>query len=691
MQTGNRELEVLLEFSRAANAAATVDAVLLQIAKAVREGFGYDRIGIFLADPANDTRMCGAIGTDEHGLETPIPNDCWSTAEDPRWAPVYEGVRDYIYTEDAARDSRLFLSNGKPVNHHVFVPLRTPQRLLGVIAVDNALSDRLISEGDAHTLLAFGRQAAVALQNVLLIQELRNSEERLRSLVTSLTETLYSVRIGRGSVTPSFYSPQLEILTGYTPEEALAVPDFWRMVTHPDDRLKVDRATEELAKGHALSLEYRILHRSGETKWVLDTPVPVAAPGPYIVVNGSVLDITDRKMLEDRLRRAQRMETVGTLAGGVAHNFNNYLQIVVLQVANAQLDLADDHPAGGCLKQAQETLNLAAALANQLMTFGRKVEGTRNEVSLDAIIFRSLSLVQPSLGNSVRIEHHPDSDVSPVFVDAAQVQQALINLCINARDAMEGSGVITVRTQNVRVKEHDRRRPPSFPAGEYVRLQVHDTGSGMDSPTQERIFEPFFTTKSVGRGTGLGLAVTYSIVTDHGGWIDVDSEPGKGTLFSIYLPAVALDRPAISQTPVEGSERIVLIVDPVEQERETLASLLESLGVDVLTAEGASDALAVIWDAGERLDAVICSLKLGAVDVAQLAESVHGNGTAPSLIVTGDRADIRDRESNGISGALPVLARPYATAKVAEALGIIYLPDAPVRHRGPRSNDPTTQ
>jgi PAS domain S-box-containing protein len=670
MDTDKRNLEVLLEFARAANAAATVDAVLHEIAGAVRSGLGYDRVAIFLTGKDDRDAMVGAIGTNAEGVDEDLSDLRFSFTEDARWAGIHAGKTDVLYTDNAARQIGLHLPNGKPVRHHVVVPLKTSQRLLGALAVDNGFTDRPIGEQDVQALLALGRQAAAALQSVRLVEELRHSEERLRSLVTSLTETLYSVRIEAGSVTPSFYSPQLETLTGYSPDEALRIPDFWRTVTHPDDRLKLERAKDDLMRGQALTLEYRIVHRKGDVKWVQDTPVPVERHPGSVQVNGSLTDITTRKHLEDRLRRAQRMETIGTLAGGVAHNFNNYLQMVILLIANAQLDMQECDPAYPYMQKAQETLNSASALAKQLIAFGQKAEGARQEVVLDEIIFRTLPLVQPSLGKSIRVEHLPDSDVAPVVVDAAQIQQALINLCINARDAMDGSGTITVRTQNVAVKEQDLRKPQGYPAGEYVRLQVHDTGHGMDLETQERIFEPFFTTKPSGRGTGLGLAVTYRIVADHGGWIDVDSKPDRGTLFSIYLPSAVVARQAQQSPAAQSYDRIVMIVDPSEHQREALASLLDSMGVDVLTAEGVSDAMAVVWDAGERLDAVFCSSSLGAVDIQHLAANIEGEGTPPKLILTGDRGEARAIRRLGVDTGLAVLLRPYSNAKVAETLGL---------------------
>jgi PAS domain S-box-containing protein len=685
-ETGSRDLNVLLEFSRAANAAETVDAVVLEIANAVRAGFGFDRVRVYLSDPADSTLFHGAIGTNDHGVDEPIPRVTRTTVDDPRWSSLLDRTAEVLITDDAAQNLGLRLADGRPVHHHVVVPFLTPQRLLGAVAVDNAFTDRPIAEDQVRTLLALGRQAAVALQNVQLIEEIRRSEERLRSFVTSLTETFYSGWVSRDSIKPTYFSPQLEALTGYGPDEALAIADFWRDIIHPDDRMKVMRAIEEILKGASGSLEYRIRHRNGETRWVLDTAAPASPPGPCVLVNGSRLDITERKDLEDRLRRAQRMETVGTLAGGVAHNFNNYLQIVILQVAAAQSDLEEVHPAREPLEKAQQTLNRAADLAKQLTAFGRKQEGTRVEVRLDDVVAQSVSLIKPSLGQGISLIHQRDEDAAPVLADPGHIQQALINLCMNARDAMEGTGTITVRAQNVVVRDTDRRRPPGNPPGEYVRLQVHDTGAGMDADTREHVFEPFFTTKPQGRGTGLGLAVTYTIVEDHGGWIDVDSELGRGTVFSIYLPALdtaRLPAPAPAAAPMQ---RMVLVVDPEEGERERLARLLESLNVDVLTAEGASDAMAVMWDAGERLDAVVCSLQLGEVDLVQLARHLRSSAPQTTFAVTGDRQEIRGLARAEDIRSARVVERPYVSESVMSALGLGQPEPARVHHAAKKTS-----
>jgi len=671
METRKQELEVLLEFSRAASAAGTAEEVAHAISATLREGFGYDRVTVFLADSENDRRMREVLDAGKSGDEGSTANNSWLLDDHPELLELISSGQEYIYSQHLDQLLQAsFASCGAPA-HCVSIPLKTPQNILGFIWIDNSASGRPVEEKGARSLLSFARQAAANLQNVRLVEDLRKSEERLRSLVTSLSETLYTVRIGRGSVIPSFYSPQLQSLTGYTPQEAINTPDFWRLLTHPDDRPQLERVKEELLKGRSLAIEYRIQHKNGEIRWVLDTPVPLSSPEEGSVrVNGSILDITDRKLLEDRLRRAQRMETAGTLAAGVAHNFNNYLQIIIFQIGEAQEDLPDAHPAAKRLAEAQDTLNLASALAGQLMVFGRKTEGVRTDISMEHLISQTIPLIKPSLGKAITIDYRPDRDVAMISADTAHIQQAVINLCINARDAMKEGGVLTLRAQNARIEEYDRNRPPHAASGDYVRLQVHDTGVGMDIQTQERVFEPFFTTKPVGQGTGLGLAVTYTIVAEHGGWIEVESKPGKGTLFSIYLPAAHAPVSTPERPPIKSADRIVLVVDADERERERLAGLLETLGLDVLTAEGASDAMAVIWDAGERLHAVICSLALGSVDVAQLSKTMRDEGTSALLILSADKAVPRELERKGRAPDLPLILKPYDVGHLAEVLDI---------------------
>jgi len=531
----NRELQALVAFSRAATSARTLEEFVHHMATTVRAHFGFDRVGIFLVE---GERVRGVLGTDEHGYDEDISREGWTLSGEAPWASIASGERDYIYTADAAGDTGLHTRSGKPVRHHVLLPLKAQDQIMGVIAIDNAITDRPFGEPEIAPLMAFARHAAIALQNVRLMDVLRESEERLRTLITSLSEMVYSARVENNRLRFVFCSPQIERLTGYAAEEACAEEDFWLRLIHPDDQTRYLDSVAGLVNSALMPIEYRIVRREGDTRWVLDAPVPVRDnQGRIVRLNGTVLDITEQKRLENRLRQAQKMETVGTLASGIAHEFNNLLLIISASVELAQMELEREHPAGHYLERVGRAIERATSLTKQLLTFSREQATVCAVISLSALIEETRRLLQPLLGKNIDLVVITEPDVKTVYADPGQIQQVLINLCVNARDAMPDGGRISVLLSNFHLHATNRERPIHFPPGDYVRLQIGDTGVGMDEPTRGRIFEPFFTTKPVGHGTGLGLAVAYAIISDHHGWIDVQSAPGQGTIFSIFLPA----------------------------------------------------------------------------------------------------------------------------------------------------------
>jgi len=335
-----------------------------------------------------------------------------------------------------------------------------------------------------------------------------------------------------------FWSGQLFRVLGYDPAtDAPSVQAFFAAV-HPDDRERVRAASEQGVNRNAPSpVAFRVRQRSGAIRECLMDGTPIHdAGGALVRFVGTVLDITERRRLEEQLLHSQRLEAIGRLAGGVAHDLNNMLTAIF-----GNLDLAVRHipPQAAALehlKQVRIAADRASGLAGQLLAFARKQVTQPVVLDPNALVCNLAQLIRPLVGGDVRLELLPGEGVWPIRIDRGQFDQVLINLALNARDAMPEGGRLVIQTNNVTLdEEHCRLRPGARP-GDHVELLVSDTGQGMDESIQQYIFEPFFTTKEAGKGTGLGLATCHGIVRQHGGHIGFHSALGRGTCFRIYLP-----------------------------------------------------------------------------------------------------------------------------------------------------------
>ncbi len=333
----------------------------------------------------------------------------------------------------------------------------------------------------------------------------------------------------------ALWSEQLYAIHGLSPPTDGDQPAPAFRYIHPDDAETIrGLAAGVLAGRPATSGEYRILRPDGEVRTVWGHGAVVRdAGGRPLKLIGTVQDITERRVLEEQLRQAQKMESVGLLAGGIAHDFNNLLQVIL---GNAEIALRDPtrHSALVEIKMAAER---AAELTRQLLAFARRQPFQPSEVDLAELLVELVPLLRRMLGDRVEIELDLAGPPQSVSADRTQLEQVLINLCINSRDAMPGGGSIRIGVRGVAADTPFRAQHPWAESGRYVEISVADTGSGMGPEVRSRAFEPFFTTKDLGQGTGLGLAVVYGIVQQHRGGVQLHSEPGKGTTFLAYLPA----------------------------------------------------------------------------------------------------------------------------------------------------------
>jgi PAS domain S-box-containing protein len=388
--------------------------------------------------------------------------------------------------------------------------------------------------------------------------------------------------------------------------------DNWREIS-PKDFLEQyavevfradDRTVVETGQPVERTIHLTTLGR--EADWLIKRFLVLSSEGGERLVGGFAVDITDRIRLEEQLRQAAKMEAVGLLAGGVAHDFNNLLTVIngyaeILARRTREESLL--HP----VKEIKKAGERAAALTQQLLAFSRRQILTPEEVDLNAVVDGVHSILLRLIGERIRLEVSREPGLFPVEADRVQLEQVLMNFAVNARDAMPDGGTLSISTKSVKMRDDAQEGGTDLPPGDYVQVTVADTGCGMDEKTMARVFEPFFTTKERGRGTGLGLSTVYGIVKQSGGAVSVSSTPGKGSMFSVYLPRAqggAPKRLVADEVRQEGTESILLVEDE-RSVRDLLSEVLERLGYKVLSAESGEAAIALMQEDNRTVDLLV--------------------------------------------------------------------------------------
>jgi PAS domain S-box-containing protein len=519
----------------------------------------------------------------------------------------------------------------------------------GSIGEDTAV--QLLKSGAADYLLKdrLGRLA----QAVLRVVEQRQLQRERREVQARFQFAMEAARVGvweidyrTGAVA---WSDRQARLHGLSPETFAGTLDAVGQCVHPDDRHTVQKAIDPAVIGGTdANLEYRTLWPDGTEHWLAlrgrALGDPTARPTRAV---GVCLDVTERHALESQYRQAQKMEAIGQLAGGIAHDFNNLLTAIDGFAALAADEIAPDHAAAADLVEIRLAAERAGRLTQQLLAFSRRqvlapriVDLRRVLLGIEPLLRR---LISASIDIIIRVAPDP---FGLVKADPGQIEQVILNLAVNARDAMPHGGTLTLEIAEVELDGAYVRRHPVATPGRHVMLAVTDTGTGMDTDTLGRIFDPFFTTKEFGRGTGLGLATVYGIIQQSGGNIWVYSEPGKGSTFKVYLPCVdAAADDTVPPAPAaqhRGSETILLVED--DDAVRTLATrVLQSRGYRVLIAASPQAALDLVAGSPERIDLVLTDIVLPKMDGRTLFEriatlrpdiaSLFMSGYTPGVIV----------------------------------------------------------
>lgn len=456
------------------------------------------------------------------------------------------------------------------------------------------------------------------------ITERKRGEDRIRQQASLLDKAQDAILVCDLNHQILYWNKGAERIYGWTLTDVLG-RNLCDLVCG-GDRSHLNQAKAAIEVNDEWKTEASQLTRSGakisvESRWTL---VRNERGQPdYILITNT--DISEKKHAEEHLLRAQRMESIGTLAGGIAHDLNNILSPVLMSVEMLQLNNADQESARW-LEMIRENCDRGADLIKQVLTFARGMSGERIAVQCRHIIKDLVSVLKETLPRSIDVKFDIDPELRTISADPTQVHQVLMNMCINARDAMPTGGRIKVTAKNIEVDENYAKMNMDANPGSYVLLSVVDTGTGMTPDVVKRIFDPFFTTKEIGKGTGLGLSTTLTIVKSHGGFINVYSELRHGTRFSIYFPSIETGRIEPEKAPISalprGDGELILIVDDEENIRLVAEATLQKFGYNTILASDGTDALAAYAQRGNEIEAVLTDMAMPYMDGAALIRAL---------------------------------------------------------------------
>jgi PAS domain S-box-containing protein len=506
--------------------------------------------------------------------------------------------------------------------------------------------------------------------------KLTATRDQLAHLLKHSPAVLYSLKVEGEQVIPRMISENMTHLLGFTVEESCTY-DWWANHLHPEDRERVMAGVPEAIKGGAWTIEYRIRHKDGHYLWVEDKQRLVRnAEGKPMDIVGVWTNITERKQTENQLLRAQRLESIGTLACGVAHDLNNVLGPILLTTELLRLDFPG-LPNDG-LELIQTSARRGADMVKQLLTFVKGTEGERLLVQ-SRLLFRELEkLIKASFPKQIELRINCANDLRPILGDATQLQQVLLNLCVNARDAMRDGGTLTLTAENLELDSAAANALPAAKPGCYVAWKITDTGTGIPSEILERIFEPFFSTKGPEKGTGLGLSTVSGIIKSHGGFVQVFSVLGQGSTFTVCLPVAALGEgvavPIKNAVPFRGNGQTVLVVDDDAAIRNFMRTVLTRENFKVLTALDGASALIQVAEHQANLRVVITDQHMPNMDGLAFARVLKAKLPRAGIIVVSGTMDGPTAGEFKKLGVVAILEKPFNPEQLLTTLETSFRP-----------------
>lgn len=512
----------------------------------------------------------------------------------------------------------------------------------------------------------------VSESEVEAVEALARGERRFRAMIEKSAEGI-SLTDGDGRTV--YVSPAVSTLLGMPPGPGGCASEI-----HPDDREAVTESFLWLKAhpGESHVVEYRARHADGEWHSFEATGTNLLGDPDVRAIVGNFRDITERKRLTEQLLHAQKMEAIGRLAGGIAHDFNNVLAAISGYSQMAIADPAVHEPLRQDLREILGAAERGAGLTRQLLAFSRKQPPSPKALSLNGVVVEIEKMLRRTIGEDIEVVTELDPALGTVRADSGQIVQVLMNLAVNARDAMPNGGALRIEVRNVDIDAAYVAERPGMSPGPHARLIVSDTGTGMDAATQSRIFEPFFTTKERGEGTGLGLSTVYGVVQQSGGHVSVLSEPGRGTIFTIDFPSVIGAVDAAASSPVRVNTRnaceTILLVEDEADVRRMVARVLRADGYQVLEAASAADAIMLIDGYAGTIDLLLSDLVMPKMNGAELAERVRRARPATKIVLMSGYTD-SPLSSTEVASGIEFIAKPIMPDVILSKLrGLLVAP-----------------
>jgi two-component system, cell cycle sensor histidine kinase and response regulator CckA len=652
------------------------DTVLTAACRITVDTGGFRMAWIGLLDGDGQLRVRAHAGADDAALtiieslirEAP-PAGCRFTAE--ALAHGRHSICSDIATDPEARrwhDAALH----RKYRSMASLPLVSNGHPIGVFNIYAADAD-VFDEQELRLLDDVATDISFALDVLRRDVERQQAEERFRLVVDNIREVFW---ISNAAGALDFVSPAYETIWGRPRQHLYDDAATWLDTVHPDDRARMAETLRLQLSTGATDETYRIVRPDGTVRWIRSRSFPVHGPGGQLErVVGTAEDVTGQRQLEEQFRQAQKMESIGRLAGGIAHDFNNLLTVINGTAELAALDLPRDSPLRTDLLQIRQAGERAASLTRQLLALSRQQILKPAIINLSAVVRGMQSMLRRLIGEHVHLAFRCDDALGHVKADPSQIEQVILNLAVNAQDAMPDGGTLTIETGRAYLDTDDAANHMAPRAGVYAMLAVSDTGIGMDEPTRQRIFEPFFTTKEIGKGTGLGLSTVYGIVQQSEGGLFVYSEPGHGTTFKVYLPQVedVPEMPLILDSVDRSGTETVLLVEDEPALRALTKRVLSSAGYTVLDAGTGEEALAVIRGHDGPIHLMLTDVVMPGMNGRELATRVAALRPDVKVLFASGYTDDAIFRHGVLDDGSNFISKPYAPAelrrKVREVLG----------------------